>query len=335
MMMTKPLGVVAIEAEMARQGGDALASYDHAAPVAAELARSLRQTGRLVMLGMGASHAVNRAVEALYRDLGIDALALPVSEQLGMGVPLNGKTVILASQSGESAEVIRWLKTQRAGDVFGMTLDANATLARAVPSLVAAGGAELAFAATRSLTLTFALHLAVLAELGVDPAPALAVLRQLPAPDVAPAVAALARVRCVVTSGRRLQGVAEAAALGLCELSQSPAFSLEGGQLRHGPMEIMSPDLGVVLFAGDEAGAGLVHGMARSAADAGAVVVVFDASGLPPVPGVTTITLPKASGMAAILATLPALQRFMLGYAAQRVADVGTPRRSSKITRTE
>jgi fructoselysine-6-P-deglycase FrlB-like protein len=165
--------------------------------------------------------------------------------------------------------------------------------------------------------------------------PALTTLRQLPAPDVTPAIDALASVRCIVTSGRRLQGVAEAAALGLCELSQTPAFSLEGGQLRHGPMEIMSPHLGVVLFASDEPDAGLVQSMARSASEAGAKVVVFDASGLAPISGVTTISLPRASGMAAVFASLPAMQLFMLGYAAARVADVGTPRRSSKITRTE
>ena len=333
--MTKPVGLVAIEAEMARQATDALATYDQAGPLAADLAQSLRRTGRLVMLGMGASQAVNRAVEPLYRGLGIDALALPVSEQLGMGVPLAGKTVILASQSGESAEVLRWLTTQKAGEVFGMSLDGKSTLARSVPTLVASGGVETAFAATRSLTLTFALHAAVLAALGQDPAPALAVLRQSDAPDVGPAVAALAGVRCVVTSGRRLQGVAEAAALGLCELSQRPAFALEGGQLRHGPMEIMGPDLGVVLFAVDEPDAGLVMRMATSASEAGAKVVLIDASGSPPLPDVTTISLPRSKDMAGILAVLPAMQRFMLGYAAARVADVGTPRRSTKITRTE
>jgi fructoselysine-6-P-deglycase FrlB-like protein len=335
MMMTKPKGLVAIEAEMARQAEDAIASFAQVGPVAVDLAQSLRRTGRLVMLGMGASHAVNRAVEPLYRALGIDALALPVSEQLGMGVPLAGKTVLLVSQSGESAEVIRWLNTQRAGEVFGMSLDGAATLARSAPTLVGAGGGELAFAATRSLTISFALHLAVLAQLGMDPAPAMAMLQGLPLPDVAPAVSALAAVRCVVTSGRRLQGVAEAAALGLCELSQTPAFALEGGQLRHGPMEIMSPDLGVVLFAADEPDAGLVHGMARSASDAGACVVLLDASGADPLSGVTCLRLPKSNGMAAIFAMLPAMQRLLLGYAGARVADLGTPRRSSKITRTE
>lgn len=333
--MTTPPGRLAIESEMQRQTADALASFQDAKSRAVEVAASLRRTGRVVLLGMGASHAVNRSVEPLYRALGLDAVAIPVSEQLGSGVPLAGKTVMLTSQSGESAEVIRWLRTAREGEVFGFTLDAHSTLATEVPSLVAAGGVETAFAATRSLTVTFALHLAILAELGVDPIPALGMLSPREVPDIASAVAALAQVSAVVTSGRQLQGIAEAAALGLCELSRSPAFSLEGGQLRHGPMEIMGDYLGVVLFRGDEPSSALVAGMAASAHEAGARVIVFDSSGAPPVPEVTTIALPRAAGMAAIFAVLPSMQAFMLDFAAARVADVGTPRRSSKITRTE
>ena len=37
----------------------------------------------------------------------------------------------------------------------------------------------------------------------------------------------------------------------------------------------------------------------------------------------------------AALTILPTAQRLMLGFAASRVADVGIPRLSSKITRTE
>lgn len=331
----KPAGLKAIEAEMVRQGTDALASFHGAGAAADAAAESLRRTGRLVLLGMGASHAVGRMVEPLYRDLGIDAVALPASEQLSSPIALQGRTVLLASQSGESAEVVRWLRDARAGEPFGLTLNAASTLGQAVPSLVAAGGPELAFAGTRSLTLTLALHLAILSRLGLDPAPSLALLADLPDPDLGAALAALAEVRAVVASARRLRGVAEACALGLCELSRAPAFALEGGQLRHGPMEIMGPDLGVVLFVGDEPDAPLVHGMARSAQEAAARVVLLDASGADPVPGVATVALPRASGMAAILATLPAMQRLMVGYAAARVPDVGTPQRSSKITRDE
>jgi fructoselysine-6-P-deglycase FrlB-like protein len=63
--------------------------------------------------------------------------------------------------------------------------------------------------------------------------------------------------------------------------------------------------------------------------------VLFDASGLAPVPGVATIPFAKASGLPAIFAMLPTAQRLMIGFAAARVADAGTPVRSSKITRVE
>ena len=49
---------------------------------AAQVAATIRRTGRLLLLGMGGSHAVGRALEPAYRTLGIDAIALPLSEQL-------------------------------------------------------------------------------------------------------------------------------------------------------------------------------------------------------------------------------------------------------------
>ncbi len=326
----------AIEKEMARQADDAIASFGSAPDRAVAVAEAITSSGRLLMLGMGASHAVARMVEPLYRGLGIDAVALPLSEQLTAPLPISDRAVIVTSQSGESAEVERWFATETRRDaVFGMTLDGGSLLGRTVPSLVAAGGAEVAFAATRSLTVTLALHLAVLARLGADPEPALAVLKAPPSPDVTPAVDAFARVGAVVCSGRILHGAAEALALGLTELSRSPAFALEGGQFRHGPLEMLGPGIGTVLMRSDEPGAGLIAGAARSAVDAGSPVVLFDTSGAAPIDGVVAIALPKTSGLAAAFAILPAMQRFMLAFAAARVADVGTPRRSSKITRTE
>ncbi|RVC58377.1 aminotransferase, partial [Mesorhizobium sp. M00.F.Ca.ET.038.03.1.1] len=87
MMMTaqrpRPSGLLAIDREMARQHEDALASFESNREAAAKVAASIRNTGRLVLLGMGASHAVARAIEPLYRAHGIDAIALPLSEQLG------------------------------------------------------------------------------------------------------------------------------------------------------------------------------------------------------------------------------------------------------------
>ncbi|MBB4649976.1 fructoselysine-6-P-deglycase FrlB-like protein [Aminobacter niigataensis] len=333
---TRPAGLVAIDREMARQYGDALASFAESAEMAARVAASLASTGQLLLLGMGGSHAVGRAVEPLYRALGIDAIALPLSEQLGQPLALDGRTVLMTSQSGESAEVLRWFAEAGGNsETFGLTLEAGSFLARTAPSLVGIGGTELAFAATRSLTVTLALHLAILAALGEHPSGALVALQAPEVVDIRPALAALENVATVVTSGRRLQGVAEALALGLTELSRRPCFSLEGGQLRHGPMEMLGPDIGVVLFRGDDPTASLVTAMALSAIETGAPVVIFDSSGVAPVAGAVTLRFKRATGMAAIFAMLPTAQRLMIAFADARVDNAGTPVRSTKITRSE
>jgi fructoselysine-6-P-deglycase FrlB-like protein len=333
----RPAGLAAIDREMARQHADALASYKSAAETAATIAASLRATGRLLLLGMGGSHAVGRAVEPLYRTLGIDAIAVPLSEQLGQPLSLEGRTVLITSQSGESAEVLRWFAETSGGtkDTFGLTLEGGSSLAKAAPCLVGAGGTELAFAATRSLTVSFALHLAILAALGEDTSASLVALNAPEANDIEEALSAFEEVVTVVTSGRQLQGLAEALALGLTELSRRPCFSLEGGQLRHGPMEMLGPEIGVVLFRGRDHTASLVTAMAVSAVETGAPVVLFDASGEEPVAGTVTIRFKPAAGMAAIFAMLPVAQRFMIAFADQRVDNAGTPLRSTKITRSE
>lgn len=332
----RPSGLVAIDREMARQHADAIASFENNREAADKVAASIKRTGKLVLLGMGASHAVARAVEPLYRAHGVEAIALPLSEQLGEPLPLAGKTVIVTSQSGESAEVVRWFsETGQHADTFGLTLEAGSFLGRTVPCLVGAGGTELAFAATRSLTVSFALHLAILAAMGEDPADALAALSAPEAVQVDAAVTVLANVQTVVTSGRRLQGVAEALGLGLTELSRLPCFSLEGGQLRHGPMEMLGPKIGVVLFRGDDPTADLVTAMANSVVETGAPLVVFDASGKAPVEGAVTLSFQPASGLAAIFAMLPVAQRLMIAFADARVDNAGTPVRTTKITRSE
>ncbi|UVK42075.1 SIS domain-containing protein [Mesorhizobium sp. AR07] len=332
----RPAGLLAIDREMARQRADAIASFGHNTAIAAKVAASIRQTGRLLLLGMGGSHAVGRAVEPLYRAHGIDALALPLSEQLGQPLPLTDRTVLVTSQSGESAEVVRWFsEAGSTSDVFGLTLEGASFLAGTVPCLVGAGGTELAFAATRSLTVTFALHLAILAALGEDASPALGALDQPQDNDIRQALGALGKVTTIVTSGRRLQGLAEALALGLTELSRLPCFSLEGGQLRHGPMEMLGPHIGVILFRGNDSTSELVTAMAISVVEAGAPLVIFDSSGQAPVTGAITLSFKPASGLAAIFAMLPVAQRLMIAFADARIDNAGTPVRSTKITRSE
>jgi fructoselysine-6-P-deglycase FrlB-like protein len=328
-------GLRAIYGEMGRQAEDARRSFLENDETAARLAASVRRTGRLVLLGMGGSHAINRVAEPLYRRAGIDAIALPVSELLPAPLPLRSGTVLLASQSGESGEIVAYLSLRGEGeDRFGLTLDPESTLARSVPSLVGAGGAERAFAATRSLTVSLALHARVLHELGFRQDIAWADSSPVRAESSEAAATHIATARAVVFVARGLlQGVAEAAALGLLELARTPAFALGGGQFRHGPLEALGADLAVVLLRAEDAAAPSQGALAEICVAAGSPTLMFDLSDLPPIDGVHTVRLAPCADLAAALAVLPPLQRMLIALARRRVADVGTPVRSTKITR--
>ncbi|KAA8613211.1 SIS domain-containing protein [Salipiger aestuarii] len=335
-LSTPPEKLQPLYDEMARQMRDSRDSIAGNADRAAQIADTIRANGRLVLLGMGGSHAVGRILEPCYRALGIDAVALPLSEQLDKPLPLDGRSVIVTSQSGESAEVLRWFREGLApADAFALTMESGSTLAGLAPCLIGAGGSEKPFAATRSLTVTLALHAAVLAELGADLGEVLAVM-DAPVPDIGAAVQHLAMARCLVASGRTAQGVAEAIALGLTELSRLPCFALEGGQLRHGPVEMLGADVGVIMFRDADASARHVTSLAQFVLSSSASpVVVFDASGLAPIPGAATVSCPQAGGLAGAVALLPAAQRFMVDFAAARLPDAGTPIRCTKVTTVE
>lgn len=328
-------GYRAIRAEMARQHADARASFTAAESMAAEIARSVRRTGMLTLLGMGGSHWVNRTAASFYRTAGVEVSAEVLSEVLSTPLPSRSRTVLLLSQSGGSGEIGPYLdQTKDADDRFGITLDPHSLLGQALPSLCGIGGPERAYAATRSILVSLALHLAVLHALGEDVDDALAVLDAPPVPSsVDAAVAALAMADTFVLSGRaELQGAAESGALCLMELARRPALALEGGQLRHGPMEMLSPDVGIILLRAAGASAASTPGLAAACRLAGCPVVTFDLSAEAPVADTTTVSLGCHRGMAAVFALLPTLQEVLVEIAARRVPTVGVPLRSSKIT---
>jgi fructoselysine-6-P-deglycase FrlB-like protein len=331
-----PAGLAALNHEMSKQHRDALDSYNANGETAAKIAASVRRTKRLILLGMGGSQAVNRMAEPDYRAQGIRCLALTLSEQLYTPLDLADATLIVTSQSGESAEVHRLFESfGKREDVFGLTLEGGSTLAKTCPSLIGTGGSEKAFAATRSLLISLALHQRVLAELGADPAPALRILQAPIDPDINPAADKLQDCETIVFSGRGLRGLAEGAALGAMELARMPAYALEGGQFRHGPLEILGPKVGVVVVRGDEPAAGLCDDLARQTVAAGSPTVLIDASGQDSKSGALQISVGRARDLAANLALLPPAQRLVIEIARRRVADVGTPIRSGKVTRVE
>ena len=332
-----PSGLDLLNLERARQHGDALSSFEAARAPAARIAESLNRTKRLLLIGMGGSHYVNRAVEPAYRAHGIDATAITASELLAAPLPNRSRTAILTSQSGGSGEVLQLLD-RAAGqeERFGITLEAGSPLAQRIPALIGAGGTERAFAATRSLLICLALHAAVVAELGEDPAPALAYLRKPLERPIDAALQALAEKKVIIVTGRgALAGLAEAGALCLMELGRLPVMAMEGGQFRHGPLEILDPAIGVILLRGPGEDIKLNQKLVATCRDSGATPVVFDLSGEAQLEGAVTVEFPASSGFAAAFALLPSLQRLMIDLAGRHVPRVGEPLRTTKVTGIE
>ena len=330
----KGKGLALLQAEMGRQGTDAIASLASNGAIAAELAASIARTGELVLVGMGASHHANRMAETAWRRLGVDCRAETAGDMLLHGLPVQPHTIVLVSQSGESGEILQLLDLlSRRADSFGMTLAPQSTLGRTLPCLVGAGGQEVAFAATRSLTVTLALHAAVLAAAGGEIDGFAAALATSPQPFLDEALDALADKSSVIIAGRgELRGLAEANGLMLMELARIPAFGFEFGQFRHGPLDALTPDLGVLLLRGPgPLGAGTAT-LAKAALSAGTVPVIFDCSGQTPIEGAVTVAFSRNEGLSAVAAMLPSLQELIIAVSGRKVAGVGEPVRSTKIT---
>ncbi|AML53341.1 SIS domain-containing protein [Falsihalocynthiibacter arcticus] len=331
-------GIIQLRAEMARQHSDALQSLEEARAQAPEIAQALRKRGRLVLLGMGGSHWINRAVCSYYRDAGLDATAHVVSEYMRSPLP-NDPAMLVTSQSGRSGEVLRLIARGQVSPVaFGLTLEEDSPLAKALPSLIGTGGPELAYAATRSQLITLAQHAAILEALGQDISDIEAILRVGPKQHSSPeAVERLERapVAVMIARGQAAQGVMDAAALCLMETARMPVFGLEAGQFRHGPFEMIEPDSAIVMLRGAGPNSDDLATLALECLSYGMCPIIFDCSGRGPVDGAITLPLRTQSGLALAFESLPAVQELIVTASSLRLPDAGLPRRSTKVASAE
>lgn len=329
-------GLVQLNTETARQFQDSLNSYNNTQDMGAVAATHIRDRGRLLLLGMGGSHWANRMVVPAYRAAGIDANAEVLSEY--MRAPhAKASALIVTSQSGASGEVIRFIdKFSEARDAIGLTINKKSALGQLHKALVGHGGAERAYAATRSLIITLALHARILNGLGVDTAPFIATLNSYDVLNTPAAVDIIAAAPFTVFSSRgALQGVAEAAALSLMELARRPVLALEAGQFRHGPLELVKEDTGVVFIRGKGAEGDGIDELATACLEAGARPIILDLTGRAPVHGCLHIDLPHTHGLCAVVISLTTLQRIVIDAAELMVDNMGAPLRSSKVTSGE
>jgi fructoselysine-6-P-deglycase FrlB-like protein len=152
---------------------------------------------------MGGSHGSTASSAPSYRRAGSTRPTHVASEYLRAPLP-GAPALLVTSQSGRSGEILRLIDAGLAGPrAIGLTMEADSPLARALPSLVGAGGPERAYAATRSQLIALAQHAALLEALGADIGEIVAVLEAGPERPARPAGGRAPRQRPARGHGRR------------------------------------------------------------------------------------------------------------------------------------
>ena len=298
---------------------------------------------RIVLTGMGGSCQILPPVHIRLVQAGFDAAIVETSELLYSTPRLlaPGTVAIVVSQSGASAETLRLL--DRGGAfIVGVTNTEGSPLAeRADLAIYTRAGQEAAVSCKTSVTAMAALEWMGGRLCGANPMHTRADLDSLPPAmeaylthwqdhvrALAPMLAGI-RSFFAVGRGRSL------AAAGLGGMIQKEAAHLHGegmgsAAFRHGPFEMLGPDIFVLVFEGDAAVSSMNRALFRDvqAAGARAALCGFGGGGgpfaLPPV----------AESVRPILELLPT-QMVSLALAGLAGREPGRFERITKVTAVE
>lgn len=275
---------------------------------------------RLRVIGCGTSLNAGGVLANLTRALGGIPVSTVIASEAGTEVPEPDQLCLAISQSGETADVLRAMESRAVGEssVLALTNNPHSTLARRANAVLGcSAGPEIGVAATK----TFICQVISGAAMMIS---ALVATRRIPRATAAAATEALHRVpdqlaaasavaRCLIpplvdelaTAGgfifiARGFGLPYAAegALKLKELTYRWAEACPAGELKHGPLALVSP--GTPVIAVDDGDPKLACNVAEVACRGGRVITiggtgsavpVVDDAGVPWGPIATTLPL--------------------------------------------
>lgn len=318
----------------------------------AALGRRLGRIGpplvRLVAHGTS-DHAAMYATYALRLLSGWTAMRDSMSLGLYYGAPVaeTGDLAVGLSQSGETPDVVAWLRAARAAGArtLAVTNEPASALARTADTTLALrAGEERSIAATKTYTCT----LAALALVGAhaagrgeamadglraaaDQAEAALPALEAQADAVAGRLAATNRMY-VVARGVEVCTAWEVA-LKLTEVAYVAAKALTATDMAHGPVAALDADFPVWVVAGDDATLPAAQEAVRRARGAGAPVVASGpaAERLDGAVAALTTPAPDEPLLAPLLSVLPG-QLFARALAIAKGLDPQAPRHLRKIT---
>jgi glucosamine--fructose-6-phosphate aminotransferase (isomerizing) len=314
----------------------------------ADVARRLQEgeRTRVVLTGMGSSYHGLVPLQLRLVEAGLAPVTLESSELLHYHTRLlaEGTLLVLASQSGRSAEILRLLEAVRGRGVVtvGLTNTAQSPLAREATATVLTHAGEEATVSCKTY-LAAQVALAWLGEVlaGGDLGAARAAL-EATIPGVAAYLAAwsshvewLARrlrgVRAVFYTGRG-PSLAAACSGGLItkESTHRPSEGMSGAAFRHGPMEMLDEDVFLLAFAGAFPTRDLNEALVADvrAAGARAFLAAEDARE-------EALRLPAVAERARPVVELLPVEMITLALAALDGREAGRFERVTKVTTTE
>ena len=319
-----------------------------ATPALEDVARRLRDGDLrgVVLTGMGSSHLGLVPLHLRLVEAGLTPISVESSELLyyQRGLLTAGTLLVLVSQSGRSAEIVRLLETVRGRGVvtIGLTNTADSPLAREATATVFTHAGEEATVSCKTY-LASQMALAWLGEVlaGGDRDGTHAALGETMAATAAYLASwrshvewlaeRLRGVRAVYYTGRGAS-LAAACSAGLItkESTHRPAEGMSSAAFRHGPMEMLDRDVFLLAFAGALRTRGLNEALVADVRAAGARA--FLAAGDAPEPALRLPTVPDIARP--VIELLP-VEMITLAIAALDGREAGRFDRATKVTATE
>jgi len=318
-----------------------------ASPALEEVTRRVARGGfgRMVLTGMGSSHSGLHPLLLRLVGAGLPATVVEASELLHHQARLleEDTLLVLASQSGRSAEIVRLLElTRRRLVTLGLTNTPDSPLAREATACVLTHAGEEATVACK----TYLAAQAALAWLGVvlTGGDRHAARGELAAtlPGVSAYLASwrahvgdlaqrLAGIRAIFYAGRG-SSLAAVGCAGLItkEATRLPSEGMSSAAFRHGPLEMLDPDVALVVFAGDARTRSLNEALVRDVRSTGARAwLASEEAKLP------AFRLPGASDLARPVVEVLPVEMITLALAALRGREAGRFEIAGKITLAE
>jgi len=313
-----------------------------------DVARRLRDGDlrRVVLTGMGSSHLGLVPLHLRMVEAGLAPLSVESSELLHYQRKLlsAGTLLVLVSQSGRSAEIVRLLGTVRGRGVvtIGLTNTADSPLAREATAVVLTHAGEEATVACKTYVAA-QMALAWLGEVltGGDRDATRAALAETIAATAAYLASwrshvewlaeRLLGVRAVYYAGRG-PSLAAACSAGLItkESTHRASEGMSGAAFRHGPMEMLDEGVFLLAFAGALRTRALNEALVADVRAAGARAFLAAEDAHEP-----ALRLPAVPDVARPVVELLPVEMITLALAALEGREAGRFDRAKKVTATE